>query len=1118
MGPNTECAFTTLPWDAGSHFANPEPYFARLAQHALRLGIPWPSAGLAPQLGPALGAALALERPEEAGLTGASLSPPGLLRVELHATGEVRATLRRLAAPAPEPWRAVCCLAPWFGAQATGTKHGNWNAYRDATSHAQAHGSAVCLLLRDGCVIDGDRCTPVVLLRSCPAGADGAQGRRVVWRPPEGAGAVHSVTIALMEPYLNQAGFEVQEGSPLSLKTLQGAEEVLVVGSGVGVRPVCAVDGEAVGSREGPFLRAARAALHAARSDGWYSMEATVQAAGRQMSPPRRKQWPAPQEDWFMPSVAQALLGGRLWGPAAPERGWAPDQLLLHSGGPTSDVAEYSMLAGPPAVRFKARQPAAAGDGASCSDVSQSRSCKRRRHLSSLSGHIPLLEEGTAGRPELQWSVEMWSTRQWALAGSTMGAQSLTEALRGVASAALLRDLPKPPPLGEEDKPQLPVHGSSIAGLLGYDLVQWTEPLHLCQVAEPDELIGVLYRMDRWLVHDRVRGTLWLLAPPGDVWASAVERLLDKCCATLRPPSPQQRQQQQQGAVCVVSAIDDAEHEHAVRTVQAAIRAGQLYQLNFGRPWTGPLREAPWELMQRLFLRNPAPFSAFLQVPDERFALCSSSPEVLLCVKGGAARTCPIKGTCKRGANAEEDARLRREMMGSQKEIAEHLMLVDLERHDLGRVCKAGSVTWECLRVESFPKVQHIVSCVHGQLRAAADSWEALGALFPGGSITGCPKTVTIATIDELEPVRRSFWTGSMGYVDLLSGDSQWNILIRTLEAHKAGPDGNNDCGWTATVKAGGGLTIGSEPAAEVEEAKSKAASLLHAAFGEAAAATCRGGEEEGVGQHPVEPVNAHVMGLLAALTEAAHRGESMEEENGRRGKGWCHWSRSGPPLPPTPCRAPGATAACRMLFVDNLDSFSLNIVNACAVLGAEVVMVDGRGSGCPSVDEVLGAVQPTHVLLGPGPGRPDSCPLTMALARRALAGMLGVPLLGVCLGHQALGLACGWDVMPSPLGAVHGVPESVHHDGRKLFAGLPSPVCMMRYNSLVMQPPPGPTVQGTPEGNSLEIAAWDETRTLVMAVRHATLPVCGVQFHPESAGSRGGVHIFDAFFGLTSW
>jgi len=1006
----------------------------------------------------------------------------------------VSAALRRLGTPAPEPWHAACCPAPWFGPHTTGTKHGDWSAYRNATALAQKHNSSVSLLLRDGNIVDGDRCTPLVLINS-PRGCQGRQ--RVVWRPSEGSGAVHSVTFELLEGHLVQAGFKVQEGPPLSLAHLRGAEEIVVVGSGVGVRPVSTIDGEAVGKGSSQLLHVLRAALCDVRRKGWHTLEDTVEAAAGLKPPVGCRRWPAPTDDWFMPSLAQLLLDSRLWGGDATERGWAPDQLLLHSGGPTSDVASFSMIAGPASLRFRAHQPKATLEVVEDPDLPAERPTCRRR-LSPVSGHIPLVEGGLDGQPELQWSVEKWSTGCWEPAGDSQHAHSLAEVLRAVAEVSKRID-PVGPPQSNTEVLQLPVSGSAVAGLLGYDLVQWTEPLRLQHTAKPDDLIGVLYRVDRWLVHDRTRGALWLCAPPGDAWAVAVERLLDEQSATLVPctfcPLASER-----GGTGASSSIDDATHAEAVRTVQECIRAGQLYQLNFGRCWAGRLQEEPWGLMQRLFLCNAAPFSAFLSVPDERLALCSSSPELLLAVRAGVASTSPIKGTCGRGACAEEDARLRHGMLASRKEVAEHLMLVDLERHDLGRACAAGSVSWESWRVETFPRVQHMVSSVRGRLSAGADAWDALAALFPGGSITGCPKTATIAAIDALERQRRGCWTGSIGYVDLHSGDCQWNILIRTLEAH-----GGGEAGWLAEVKAGGGLTIGSEPEAEVEEAKAKAGQLLRTAFGVGAAVVGVGTCSTGLAQHTIEPVDERVEGLLAALAEASRRGEAgCQQCSGD----WRRWSR-GQALPAV------GPAACRVLFVENLDSFSLNIVNACALLGAEVLVVDGRGQGGPSAEEALEAIRPSHVVLGPGPGRPESSPLTMALAHLAVAGSLGIPLLGICFGHQALGLACGWQLLPSTLGAVHGVPERIHHDGRQLFAGLPSPACMVRYNSLVLQPSVGVAAAEEDLAGALEVAAWDETRSLVMAVRHARLPVCGVQFHPESAGSRGGAQLLQAFLQL---
>ncbi|DAC64860.1 TPA: aminodeoxychorismate synthase, component I, partial [Candidatus Thalassarchaeaceae archaeon] len=169
---------------------------------------------------------------------------------------------------------------------------------------------------------------------------------------------------------------------------------------------------------------------------------------------------------------------------------------------------------------------------------------------------------------------------------------------------------------------------------------------------------------------------------------------------------------------------------------------------------------------------------------------------------------------------------LRTELATSAKEMAEHLMLVDLERHDLSSVCEPGSVHWTDCRIEALANVQHLVSGVGGQLSSETSAGEALSALFPGGSITGCPKIVTMAAIDELEKAPRSAWTGSIGHLNQSAGQADWNILIRTMEA-RSGPDN-----WHATVQAGGGVVIDSSPADEVEEARWKAAAVTEATWG----------------------------------------------------------------------------------------------------------------------------------------------------------------------------------------------------------------------------------------------------------------------------------------------
>lgn len=442
------------------------------------------------------------------------------------------------------------------------------------------------------------------------------------------------------------------------------------------------------------------------------------------------------------------------------------------------------------------------------------------------------------------------------------------------------------------------------------------------------------------------------------------------------------------------------------------------------------------------------------------------------------------------------------------------MMLVDLERHDLGVASCPSSVAWDRWRVEAFPNIQHMVSKVTGRLCPSSDVWAALEAVFPGGSITGCPKTATIAAIDALEKEPRRCWTGSLGFADLLTGDGQWNILIRTLEAEA------QDSSWRAVVKAGGGLTIGSDPAAEVQEAKLKAARILQLAFQGTAVqrrgveerlpgpdgpsvramarngGTFRSGQAEVAQQIAVQDVagDQHVPPRLGGLLKA-FEAQRLEGSPPARGS-WTLW----------PAWSPAADKT-RVVFIDNLDSFSLNVANALTKLGAEVLMVPGRGPTSPSVEEVL-KVRPSHLVLGPGPGRPEMSPLTMAFAKMALRGLPQMPpLLGLCLGHQALGVAEGWRLSPSPLGPCHGVTEEIWHHQSGLFSQLDSPARMMRYNSLVLEPPTSTS--------KLQVCAWDASRKLPMAIEGRDGQVYGVQFHPESAGSYQGDQLLRAFLSL---
>ena len=579
-------------------------------------------------------------------------------------------------------------------------------------------------------------------------------------------------------------------------------------------------------------------------------------------------------------------------------------------------------------------------------------------------------------KPPMQGSLQSLSEQGW----------SVTNLINAKTLDSMLRSL----------KPHTP-NGSVWAGALSYDLVQWTQPLKLQFPPEEGEVLAILWLVEQW--------------DEGEVLIPELEK-------PVRIEGEK-------------SSHSDTEHAQIVQQIKNSITAGELYQLNFGRAWQGPLGEEPAQVFHRLATNNPAPFSGYIEAADLGIALASSSPEILVETEGDEIMTAPIKGTRPRGSDADQETLLRRDLVHDQKERAEHRMLVDLERNDLGIVSKPGSVFQSRFDVEAYANVQHLVSQIKGTLNEDKDGIDALQALFPGGSITGCPKTVVCAAIDELEKRPRSFWTGSMGWIDVHSGNSTWNIMIRTLEARYTTD------GWQGTVVAGGGITIESNPDAEVAEAIWKAAALRRAC---------------GWLNPDTKPISKGELGIYPLYLEQQPYSSSE-------------------------------TFDLNIAFIDNLDSFSHNIIHALQSLGCNVETFDGRGD----------IVDFNHdaIVIGPGPGRPEISPLSIH------AATLDLPTLGICLGHQAIGITRGMRLIESPLGPVHGVPSKIIADGSGLLQS--GSHIMTRYNSLILNG----------EGD-VKITATDETGVLPMEIRDGN--TYGVQFHPESIGSPNGMAVLVEF------
>ena len=321
---------------------------------------------------------------------------------------------------------------------------------------------------------------------------------------------------------------------------------------------------------------------------------------------------------------------------------------------------------------------------------------------------------------------------------------------------------------------------------------------------------------------DHTEGRAWISAigaPETD--PRAAQRLAEQRAAELSdllsspaPSEPQVRPAAPLDALPVASNFTRDDYLAAIRRAKDYIAAGDIYEVNLSQRLSAPLVTTPFDLYRRLTNDNPAPFAAYFETPDA--AIVSCSPERFLQVRGRDVETRPIKGTRPRGATPEEDAALAEELQASLKDRAENVMIVDLERNDLGRVCDYGSVhVPELFALESYATVHHLVSTVRGRLHPGNTALDCLRASFPGGSITGAPKVRSMEIIEELEPTRRGVYTGAIGYL-CFSGDMDVNIVIRTLVIK----DG------LAYFQVGGAIVADSDPQGEYQETIDKARAL----------------------------------------------------------------------------------------------------------------------------------------------------------------------------------------------------------------------------------------------------------------------------------------------------
>ena len=345
---------------------------------------------------------------------------------------------------------------------------------------------------------------------------------------------------------------------------------------------------------------------------------------------------------------------------------------------------------------------------------------------------------------------------------------------------------------------------------LGYELAAEIEPsLRLPTAPDAAGPTAIALRCPAAIVADHERGVVLLVAEEEHA------DLLDVLAADIENPPAFAAH-----GIAVAAITEDAPKAFVdgVARVHEYLRAGDVFQVNLSRAWRAPCARTPRpaDLYAALRRSNPAPFAGLLQVDD--WAIASSSPERLVESRGEQVQTRPIAGTRPRQAGDDDAARIR-ELVGHPKERAEHVMLIDLERNDLGRICVPGSVVVdELMVVESYAHVHHIVSNVRGRLRAGITPGDVIRAVFPGGTITGCPKVRCMQIIAELERTGRGAYTGSFGYLNR-DGDLDLNILIRTFTLS------GNSIGF----RAGAGIVADSDAERELEETRAKARGMLHA-------------------------------------------------------------------------------------------------------------------------------------------------------------------------------------------------------------------------------------------------------------------------------------------------
>ncbi|WP_409370582.1 anthranilate synthase component I family protein [Lysinibacillus sp. 38-6] len=369
--------------------------------------------------------------------------------------------------------------------------------------------------------------------------------------------------------------------------------------------------------------------------------------------------------------------------------------------------------------------------------------------------------------------------------------------------------------------PELPVFQGGAIGFVSYDYARKIEKLPLVATDDLSVPDIYFYLFDCWAVHDVATNAVTLMKL-ADCDVNLEERM--QAWQEAAQEGLQLRKFEKTSAVEVVNdesellvSFAGTDFEAAVKKIQTYIAQGDVFQVNLSVRQSKKLTATAMDVYEALRAFNPSPYMAYIEAPE--FAVVSGSPELLVKRHGNELSTRPIAGTRPRGKSEEEDMALAQELIDNEKERAEHVMLVDLERNDLGRVSAYGTVEVdEFMVIERYSHVMHIVSNVRGEIADGKTNADVVRAMFPGGTITGAPKIRTMEIIEELEPVRRGLYTGSIGWLGY-TGDMEFNIVIRTAFVK----DG------MAHIQAGAGIVIDSVPEREYQESLNKAKAMWQA-------------------------------------------------------------------------------------------------------------------------------------------------------------------------------------------------------------------------------------------------------------------------------------------------